>query len=71
MKLDFYSFEHLNHSNSTFGISHANFIDFGSQYNVKWNVSVNRIPQKQCANEMKQEEQEDEYINAFDFLNNF
>ena len=28
----------------------------------------NRIPQKQCVNEM---EQEDEYINTFDFLNNF
>ena len=25
----------------------------------------------ECADEMKQEEQEDEYISAFDFLNNF
>ena len=31
----------------------------------------NRLPQKQRVNEMEQEEQEDEYINAFDFLNNF
>ena len=30
-----------------------------------------KVPQKQHANEMKQEEQEDEYINAFDFLNSF
>ena len=28
-------------------------------------------PKKQHVNEMEQEEQEDEYINAFDFLNNF
>ena len=43
-------------------MSPANSIDFniGSQYNVKWNFSFNRIPQKQCVNE--QEEQEDEYI---------
>ena len=35
--LDFYSFEYLNHLNVTFGMSHANSIDFniGSQYNVK------------------------------------
>ena len=37
LTLDFYSFECLNHSNITFGMSHANSIDFniGSQYNVK------------------------------------
>ena len=37
--LDFYSFEYLNHLNVTFGMSHANSIDFniGSQYNVKQN----------------------------------
>ena len=28
-------------------------------------------PKKQHVNETEQEEQEDEYINAFDFLNNF
>ena len=35
--LDFYSFQYLNHLNVTFGMSHANSIDFniGSQYNVK------------------------------------
>ena len=31
----------------------------------------NRIPQKQSVNKIKEEEQEDEYINAFDFVNNF
>ena len=30
-----------------------------------------KIPQKQSVNEMEQEEQEDEYINEFDFLKNF
>ena len=37
LTFDFYSFECLNHSNVTFGMSHANSIDFntGSQYNVK------------------------------------
>ena len=29
------------------------------------------MPQKQRVSEMEQEEQEDEYINAFNFLNNF
>ena len=40
--LDFYSFEYLNHLNVTFGMSHANSIDFniGSQYNVKWNFFI-------------------------------
>ena len=40
--LDFYSFEYLNHSNVTFGMSYANSIDFniGSQYNVKLNFLV-------------------------------
>ena len=34
--MDFNSFERLNHSNVTFGMSHANSIDFNieSQYNV-------------------------------------
>ena len=32
---------------------------------------LNKEPQKQRFNEMEQEEQEDEYINAFDFLNTF
>ena len=42
LTLDFYSFEGLNQSNITFGISHANSIDFniGSQYNVKRNFLV-------------------------------
>ena len=31
----------------------------------------NMEPQKQRVNEMEQEEQEDEYRNAFDFLNDF
>ena len=31
----------------------------------------NKEPQKQRVNEMEQEEQEDEYINVFDFLDNF
>ena len=31
----------------------------------------NKEPPKQRANEMEQEEQEHEYISAFDFLNNF
>ena len=37
LTLDFYSFECLNDSNVTFGMSHANSIDFNieSQYNVK------------------------------------
>ena len=34
-------------------------------------IVLNKEPQKQRVNEMEQEEQEDEYINAFDFLNNF
>ena len=35
--LDFDSFECLNHLNVTFGMSHANSIDFniGSKYNIK------------------------------------
>ena len=32
---------------------------------------LNKAPQKQRVNEMEQEEQEDEYMNAFYFLNNF
>ena len=53
-------------------MSHANSIDFniGSQYNVKSNFLVKKS-QKQRVNEMKEREREDEYINAFDFLNNF
>ena len=31
----------------------------------------NMEPQKHRVNEMEQEEQEDEHINAFDLLNNF
>ena len=34
-------------------------------------IALNKEPQKQRVNEMEQEEQEDDYINAFDFLNNF
>ena len=50
--LDFYSFECLNYSNITFGIFHANSIDFNirSQYNVKWNFWFNRTTQKQRVN---------------------
>ena len=42
LMLDFYSFECLNHSNVTFGMSHANSTGFniGNQYNVKWNFLV-------------------------------
>ena len=41
--------------------------------NVKERLAAkgNKEPQKERVNEMEQEEQEDEYINAFDFLNNF
>ena len=44
-----------------------------ARQNVKESLAAkgNKEPQKQRANEMEQEEQEDEYINAFDFLNNF
>ena len=60
-------------------MSHANSIDYniGSQYNVKFWCQFNeifwfnRISQKQLVNETEQEEHEGEYINAFDFLNNF
>ena len=73
--LDFYSFECLNHSNITFGISHANSIDFniGSQYNVKRNFfGLIEYPKKKVSmNKMEQEEQDGEYINAFEFSNNF
>ena len=34
-------------------------------------IVLNKESQKQGINEMEQEEQEDEYINVFDFLNNF
>ena len=34
-------------------------------------VKENKETQKQRANELEQEEQEDEYMSAFDFLNNF
>ena len=34
-------------------------------------IVLNKEPQKQRVIEMEQEEQEDEYINAFDFLNSF
>ena len=34
-------------------------------------VKENKETQKQGVNELEQEEQEDEYISAFDFLNNF
>ena len=34
-------------------------------------IALNKEPQKQRVNEMEQEQQEDDYINAFDFLNNF
>ena len=41
--------------------------------NVKERLAAkgNKEPQKQRVKEMEQEEQEDEYINAFDFLDNF
>ena len=41
-----------------------------AQQNVKERLATtgNKEPQKQCANEM---EQEDKYINPFDFINNF
>ena len=48
-----------------------NYIDsnIGSQCNVKWFFFwFSRITQKRRVNEM---EQEDKYVNAFDFLNNF
>ena len=62
--MDFYSFECLIHSNITFGMSHANSIDYniGSQYNVKGKFLVNRIPQKQRVNEM---ELENKKMNAY------
>ena len=43
------------------------------QRNVKERLAAkgNKEPQKQRVSEMEQEEQEDEYINAFDFLDNF
>ena len=73
--MDFYLIEGLNHSNITFGMSHANSIDFniGSQYNVKWNIfGLIEYPNNNVLmNKMEQEEQEEEYINAFDFINNF
>ena len=47
-------------------ITNSNYI--GSQYNYSEIFWFNRISQKQRVNEM---EQVDEYINAFDFLNNF
>ena len=42
LTLDFYSFEYSNHLNFTFGMSHANSVDFniGSQFSVKWNFLV-------------------------------
>ena len=44
-----------------------------AQRNVKERLAAkgNKEPQKQRVSEMEQEEQEDEYINAFDFLDNF
>ena len=50
-----------------------NFPDFVLQIfqRLLKRIVLNKEPQKQRVNEMEQEEQEDEYINAFDFLNNF
>ena len=44
-----------------------------AQRNVKERLAAkgNKEPQKQRVSEMEQEEQEGEYINAFDFLDNF
>ena len=44
-----------------------------AQRNVKERLAAkgNKEPQKQRVSEMEQEEQEDEYITAFDFLDNF
>ena len=44
-----------------------------AQRNVKERLAAkgNKEPQKQRVSEMEQAEQEDEYINAFDFLDNF
>ena len=44
-----------------------------AQRNVKERLAAkgNKEAQKQRVSEMEQEEQEDEYINAFDFLDNF
>ena len=54
------------------------YLNMERQYiNVRRNVKQrlppkgNKGPQKQCVNETEQEEQEDEYRNAFDFLNDF
>ena len=50
-------------------MSHANSIDFniGSENNVKWNFfGLIKYLKKKPVNEMEQEEQENEYINAFD-----
>ena len=50
-----------------------NFQDFVLQIFpklLKW-IARNKEPQKQRVDDMEQEEQQDEDINAFDFLNNF
>ena len=49
-----------------------NFPDFVLQIfqRLLKRIALNKEPQKQRVNEMEQEEQEDHYINTFDFLNN-
>ena len=50
-----------------------NFRDFVLQIfqRLLKRIVLNKEPQKQRVIEMEQEEQEDEYIKAFDFLNSF
>ena len=73
LMLNFHSLECLNHSSVTFGMFHLQRQYMKARRNIKERLAVkgNKEPQKQRINEMGQEEQEDEYINAFDFLINF